>query len=128
MMDFNRDSVFSLKYIEKEQINENILSLLLEGEEIVSQYRTVRDQLVFTDKRIIAMNIKGITGRKKELFTIPYKKIQYFSVQTVGFLELFPDAELSVFFSNGKVTVFEFKGDNEVLEISKTIARYTFEA
>lgn len=127
MMDFNRDSVFNLKYIEREHINENIISLLIDGEEIISQYRTVRDQVVFTDKRIIAMNIKGVTGRKKELFTIPYKKIQYYSVQTVGFLELFPDAELSVFFSNGKLTVFEFKGNNEVLEISKTIAKYTFD-
>lgn len=127
MMDFNRDSVFNLKYIEREHINENIISLLIDGEEIISQYRTIRDQVVFTDKRIIAMNIKGVTGRKKELFTIPYKKIQYYSVQTVGFLELFPDAELSVFFSNGKVTVFEFKGNNEVLEISKTIAKYTFD-
>lgn len=127
MMDFNRDSVFNLKYIEREQINENIISLLIDGEEIISQYKTVRDQVIFTNKRIIAMNIKGVTGRKKEFFTIPYKKIQYYSVQTVGFLELFPDAELSVFFSNGKVTVFEFKGNNEVLEISKTIAKYTFD-
>lgn len=125
MMNFSKDSVFNLKQIEKEEINKNVFALLLDGEEIISGYKTIRDQVVFTTKRIITVDVQGVTGKRQELFTLPYSKIQYFGVQTVGFAELIPDAELALFFSNGNKAVFEFKGHCDILEIGKIISAYT---
>lgn len=124
MLDFNRDSIFNLKAIEYEKINPNIIAILLDGEEVISAYRTVRDQFIFTNRRMITMDVKWITGKKKEIFTLPYSRIQYFSVQTVGFLEIFPDAELNLFFANGCVCTFEFKGTEDILKISKVLGEF----
>ena len=50
-----------------------------------------------------------------------------FCVQTVGFAELIPDSELALFFNNGMKANFEFKGDNDILEIGKNISKYVLE-
>ncbi len=128
MMDFNHDSIFNLHKIDDEKLNANIPLLLIEGEEIVGVYRTVRDQIVFTNRRIISMDIKGITGKRKEYFTIPYTKVEYFSIQTVGFLELIPDAELTLFFANGVSATYEFRGQNDIIEIGRVISEFTLNA
>ena len=127
MLDFNKDSIFNLKKIEEDQINRNIPFLLTDDEEIVGAYRTVRDQVIFTNKRIITLDVRGITGVRKEYFTLPYTRIQYYSIQTVGFLELLPDAELTLFFANGATAIYEFKGTNNILEIGKIIGKYILE-
>ena len=66
--------------------------------------------------------LKHIT--KQFISVMPYKMIQYFTVQTVGFAELIPDAELALHFSNGHTGRFEFRGRCKVLEIGKMISRY----
>ena len=124
MIDFSKNSVFNLKKIPIEQMNNNIPALLLEGERIIGVYKTIRDQVVFTDKRIITIDVQGITGKRQELFTLPYSKIQYFGVQTVGFAEIIPDAELTLFFANNMKASFEFVGKCDILEIGKIISKY----
>lgn len=44
--------------------------------------------------RTIAIDVQGITGKRKSFSTMPYSKIQYFSIQTPGLAELFLDSEL----------------------------------
>ena len=110
MINFSQNSVFNLNKIENNKINSNIEKLLLDDENIIGVYKTIRDQLVFTSKRIVTADVKGITGTKQEIFSLPYSKIQYFGIQTVGFAEAFPDAELAIFFNNGLKADFEFKG------------------
>ena len=77
---------------------------------IVSAFQTVRDQLVFTNKRIIAIDVQGVTGKRKSFTTLPYSKVQFFTIQTPGFMELFSDTELLLMFSNGFTAKFEFRG------------------
>lgn len=125
MIDFSKNAVFNLQKIDNNQINKNVFALLIDGEQIISGYKTVRDQVVFTNKRIITIDVQGITGKRQDLFTLPYSKIQYFAVQTVGFAELIPDAELALFFSNGMKANFEFKGKCDILEIGKMIGQFT---
>ena len=81
--------------------------------------------LQFTDKRIIALDVKGITGSRKEFSTLPYSKIVHFTVQTPGFLEFNNDSELVVAYPNGALIQFEFSGGNvNILEIAQIISRY----
>lgn len=76
--------------------------------------------VVFTTKRIFAINIQGITGKKKDFSSLPYSKIQAFSVETAGVLDL--DSELELWFSGlGKVK-FEFTARSNVSEICRLIS------
>ena len=121
---FNRDSVFNLKPISLDDVRGELQGLLIEGESAVMAFRTVRDQLVFTNKRIVSIDVQGITGRRKSFTSMPYSKIQFFSIQTPGFIEIFPDNELYIVFSNGTTATFEFKGGVDIGMIGRMISQY----
>lgn len=94
--------------------------MFVEGEEIIQSFRGIRDGVVFTNARIFAINIQGLTGKKKEFTSLPYSKIQAFSVETAGVLDL--DSELELWFSGlGKIK-FEFVARANVSEICKMIS------
>lgn len=123
-VNFNSNSVFNLKPINKESVRGEVNGLLIGGEAVMFAFQTVRDQLVFTNKRIISIDVQGITGKRKSFATMPYSKIQYFSIQTPGFAELFPDSELFVMFSSGFTAEFEFKGQVDIGAIGRMISEY----
>ncbi len=120
MIDFDNKSVFKLK--QDSDFAEKVSGFLLDDESIIDSYKSMRDGVVFTNKRIIAVNVQGITGSKKDFTTLPYKSIVAYSVETSGTLDL--DSELEIYFSAlGKVR-FEFTGKTSMSEISKTISNY----
>lgn len=123
-VNFNQNSVWNLKPIEPDAVRNEVMALLINGEEVVMAFQTVRDQLVFTNKRIIAIDVQGITGKRKSFSTMPYSKIQYFSIQTPGFAELIPDSELFIMFSNTFTAKFEFKGNVDIGKIGRMISEY----
>ena len=98
-----------------------MLPILLDGEEIFNAFRGIRDYVLFTDKRIISVNVQGVTGTKKDFTTLPYSHIQSFSVETAGKLDL--DSELTLYFSFGTVK-FEFKSSFDIKSFSKFIGNY----
>ena len=68
--------------------------ILIDGESIEAGFKFVRDTFMFTDKRMILIDVQGITGRKKEFLSVPYDTITKFSVETPGHLDL--DAEIKI--------------------------------
>lgn len=123
-VNFNQDSVWNLKPIRVDAVKGEVNGLLIGGEEVVMAFQTVRDQLIFTNKRIIAVDVQGITGKRKSFSTMPYSKIQYFSIQTPGFGELIPDSELFIMFSNTFTAKFEFKCGVDIGKIGRMISEY----
>ena len=123
-VNFNQDSVWNLKPIRVDAVKGEVNGLLIGGEEVVMAFQTVRDQLLFTNKRIIAVDVQGITGKRKSFSTMPYSEIQYFSIQTPGFGELIPDSELFIMFSNTFTAKFEFKGGVDIGKIGRMISEY----
>lgn len=123
-LNFNEDSVWNLRPIKPESVRADVNGLLISGEVIVSAFQTVRDQLVFTNKRIIAIDVQGMTGKKKTFSTLPYSKVQFFTIQTPGFMELFADTELMLMFSNGFTAKFEFRGSVDIGQLSRVISQY----
>lgn len=121
---FNSNSVFNLKPISVDGVRREVHGLLIQNEEVLYAFKTIRDQLVFTNMRIISIDVQGITGSKKSYSTMPYSKIQYFSIQTPGFVEFFPDTELFLMFSNGFTAKFEFKGQVDIGAIGRLISQY----
>jgi hypothetical protein len=99
-----------------------INQFLIEGETVLDVFKTIRDQVVFTNKRIIAANVQGFTGKKVDYTSIPYSKIQTFSVETAGTLDL--DCELEVYISAvGKVR-FEIRGSFDIVAFNRTISEF----
>lgn len=123
-VNFNQDSVFNLKPISNDEVRGEVDGLLIADEKVEFAFKTIRDQLVFTNKRIISIDVQGITGKRKSFTTMPYSKIQYFSIQTPGFMELFPDSELFVMFTNGFTAKFEFKGAVDIGKIGRMLSEY----
>ena len=128
MIDFQNASFVKLKPVPDTDFTSLIQSLFTDqvspmfvaGETILGTFRGIRDGVVFTDKRIIAINVQGMTGKKKDFTSLPYSKIQAFSVETAGVLDM--DSELELWFSGlGKVK-FEFVSQANVSQICKMIS------
>ena len=123
MIDFKEGGFFArLRKVENKAFGKVIDDFMIDGEEIVGSYQSVRDGVVFTNKRILAINVQGVTGKKKDFTSIPYNKITTFSLETAGMFDL--DSELEIYRSGiGKVK-FEFTGSTNVKEICKIISTY----
>src|SRR5690606_32177709 len=72
--------------------------LLTEGEEIELGFKLIRDTFIFTNKRLILVEVQGITGSKTEYKSVTYKSITRFSIETPGTFDL--DAELKIWVSS----------------------------
>lgn len=82
----------------------------------------MRDFVIFTDWCIISVNVQGVTGKKKDFTTLPYSKVQLFSIETAGVLDF--DSELELYYSGvGKIT-FEFSGESDIVAISRVIGEH----
>lgn len=109
MIDFQNGIIVKLKLTQNDEFSETVSTILIEGESILFSYKTVRDGVVFTNRRIITLNFKGITGTSVDISSLPYSKIQAFSVETTGIG--MNDAELEIWFSGlGKVKLEFFRG------------------
>ncbi|RIY00980.1 PH domain-containing protein [Aureimonas flava] len=71
--------------------------VLLPDETIEVAFQIVRDQMAFTDRRVILVDKQGMTGRKRAYHSIPYRAITMFSVETAGSFDA--DAELRIWVS-----------------------------
>jgi len=114
---------------------ESIKEFLLDDEEIIETFEpraASRDFFVFTDKRIIAVDVQGVTGNKIGYTSLPYSKVSTFGVRTAGLLDL--DCELVVAFA-GNIADFDGKGNNgqyvfncragsDIKKVCKIISKY----
>lgn len=123
MIDFTNGTFAKLKQVDPGTVIKDIQPLLVTNEQVLSAYKGIRDYVVFTDKRVISVNVQGMTGKKKDFSSLPYSKITAFSVETAGVLDM--DSELEMYFSGlGKVK-FEFTGQSNIVQIGQIIANYT---
>ena len=123
MIDFSSKGFFArLKKVSSDEFGNIINDFLISGEDVIGAYKSVRDGVVFTNKRIIAINVQGLTGKKQDYTSIPYSKISTFSLETAGFFDL--DAELELYMSGVGKVKFQFTGSTDVKIICKMISDY----
>lgn len=122
MIDFKNSAYVKMSQVKPEVVLKDIQPLLIAGEQIIGVYKAMRDYCVFTNKRVISVNVQGMTGKKKDFTSLPYSKVSAYSVETAGVLDL--DSELEMYFSGlGKVK-FEFTGESNIVQIGQFISEY----
>ena len=120
MIDFNNASFVKLRPVNDNAFEKMVAPILVDGEELVRSFQSIRDGVVFTNLRIITINIQGITGKKRDFTSLPYNKIQAFSVETAGAFDL--DSELELWFSGMGSVKLEFIGATDVAHLCKLIS------
>ena len=112
--------------INVEELEQEFASILIEDEEIHRAYKLIGDLVVFTSKRLILVNKQGLTGKKQEFQSIPYKNINRFSKETAGHFDL--DAELRIWVKGQEEPmVKEFKKDKNIHEVYQVLSAYVLD-
>lgn len=97
--------------------------LLGQGEQVHAAYQLVRDAFLFTDRRLILVDKQGVTGRKVEYHTVPYRSITHFTVETAGTFDL--DAELKIWLSGSPTPIAKQFGKGvDVYEVQALLSQY----
>jgi len=106
-----------------EKLREKYGQLFADDEDVEVGFKLIRDVFIFTNRRLILVDIQGVTGRKREYFTIPYGKITKFSIETAGHLDL--DAELKIWIgSDPKPLAKKFNKSVSIYDLQKVLAAH----
>ena len=108
--------------VSAEQLLKKYGRLLIEGEQIELGFSLLRDVFMFTNKRLILIDIQGLTGSKVEYKSLPYKNISRFSLETSGTFDL--DAELKIWISSENLPSVskKFNKSIDVYEVQRYLA------
>ncbi len=110
--------------IQSEKLQKEYGILFTEEESIEIGFKLIRDTFIFTNKRLIMVDKQGVTGKKTEYLSIPYKSISRFSVETAGTFDL--EAELKIWISSEQSPSIEkkFNKSVNVYDVQKILAKY----
>lgn len=114
------DNILTWTLVSECPIPNDINDLLVEGEVAVAAYKTFRDSAIFTNKRLIVRDAQGITGKKVEVYSLPYSTINMWSTENAG--KLFDlNAEVELWTRAGHIKVNLQKGV-DIRKFDKLIA------
>ena len=108
--------------VSQDELMKKYGQLLIENEEIELGFKLVRDTFIFTNKRLILVDVQGLTGSKTEYKSISYNSISRFSVETSGTFDL--EAELKIWISSEAQPSIkkQFNKSVNVYEVQKVLA------
>ena len=110
--------------VDAAEIQEELAQILADTESVQYAFKMVRDLHVFTNKRMINIDKQGMTGKKVDYLSIPYKSITQFNVQTAGNFDT--DCELTIWISGQKEAIkIEIKADL-ASQVQKALADMMF--
>ena len=118
------DKVFgNAAEVDVAEIQTEFAPILANGENVVMAYKVIRDLFVFTNKRLVLVDKQGMTGKKVDYHSLPYKSITHFAVETSGHFDM--DAELKLWVSGQKEPlVKELKKGTDVVGVQRTLAEF----
>lgn len=101
-------------------IPRDVEELLVDGEIAVAAYKTFRDSAIFTNKRLIVRDSQGLTGKKVEIYSLPYSSIFMWSTENAGkFLDF--NAEVELWTRAGHIKI-NLQKDVDIRKFDKLIA------
>lgn len=109
--------------VDPSSVMEILEPVLVKGEHVELAFKLVRDFFVFTSKRIIFVDVQGLSGKKKEFHSVPYKSITQFSVETGGTFDR--DVDLKIWVSSQKDPIVKDikKGGGIAFTIQRELAQ-----
>lgn len=106
-----------------EKLERELEPLLTDGEIIERTYIVIRDLYVFSNKRLILIDKQGVTGKKVEYHSIPYKSITHYSIETAGHFDM--DSELKIWVTGMQEPIEKsFGRDKSIFNIQKALSHY----
>ncbi len=109
--------------VEPSSIQAEFAQVLAPGERVEKAYQLIRDMFVFTDKRLIFVNRQGMTGKKVEYQSLPYRSITRLSVETAGTFDL--DAELKIWVTGTAAPIqLQFNKKLSIYTVQSVLASY----
>lgn len=108
--------------IHPNKVDEKFKRILISDEKIQFAFKSFRDYIVMTDKRLIISDVQGVTGSKVEYLNIPYHKISCFSLEAAGTFDL--EVEFKVWISGYGVIEKTIARGINVTEVSQILAKY----
>lgn len=121
-MGFFSELMGNASELDSAALNQEFKDIICEGEEIECGFKVLRDKWVFTNKRLIMVDVQGLTGKKKEYHSIPYRSITHFAVETAGTFDA--DCELDIWISGSPEPYqYELSHKVNVVAIQKTLVK-----
>ena len=118
----NEMNLLNWTFFREVDIPDDIATLLVENEKPVASFATIRDVAVFTNKRLIDKDAQGITGKKVEIYSLPYSSILMWSTENAG--KLFDlNAEVELWTKVGKIKI-NLKKDIDIRKFDTLLAQY----
>jgi Bacterial PH domain len=110
--------------VSQEDLKNKYGQLLIDEEEIELGFKLIRDTFIFTNKRLILVDVQGLTGSKIEYKSVTYKSISRFSIETAGTFDL--DAELKIWVSSEAQPSIkkQFNKSVNVYDVQKILAHH----
>jgi len=111
--------------VSSEKLLQDYQHLLAENETIEMGFVLFRDTFMFTNKRLILIDKQGLTGKKLEALSLPYKSISRFSLETAGTFDL--DAELKIWISSENLPSVSkrFNKSVDIYKVQRLLAKHT---
>ena len=107
--------------VKVEELANEFAPILIPDEEIESAFVVWRDKWVFTNKRLILLDVQGITGGKREYMTIPYRSVDRYSIETAGTLD--DDCEMKIWIKGMSTPlVKEFKRNTDIKGLQRALS------
>ena len=108
--------------VDGDKLQKELADVLVAGEGVDSAYKVLRDTFVFTNKRLILIDRQGITGKKVEYLSVPYKSMVSFAVETAGTFDM--DSELKIWISGQGVLQKTFSKGSNIVKVQQSLAKY----
>ena len=108
--------------VDGDKLQKELADVLVAGEGVDSAYKVLRDTFVFTNKRLILIDRQGLTGKKVEYLSVPYKSMVSFAVETAGTFDM--DSELKIWISGQGVLQKTFSKGSNIVKVQQSLAKY----
>lgn len=88
------ETMLNWTFVSECEIPQDVMELLTPGEQPYAAYKTIRDSAIFTNKRLIVRDAQGLTGKKVEIYSLPWRKVTMWSSENAGTLDMNAEIEL----------------------------------
>lgn len=90
----NELGVMQWTFVSECEVPGDVSGMLVQGESAYAAYRTVRDIAIFTDRRLVVRDVQGLTGKKVEVYSLPWSRVDMWSSENAGHIDINSEMEL----------------------------------